>query len=154
MSVLLSLMRHTQHMDSVGEKCIVLNKKYTFTVFFKGSMIYNKWEFIHSENILVYVGVLKVPIQFLRLSALPESRSLVCSESAQYHRPHIFQETVNTYEYVWFILTPIFGVFNSGRRNVCSLNSGQCHILHGKLFNGCCRMNVCYADDNAQLVAS
>jgi len=59
MSVPLSLMRHTQHRDSVGEKCILLNKKYTFTVLFKGSMIYNKWEFTHSEKI--YVGVLKTP---------------------------------------------------------------------------------------------
>jgi len=46
MSVSLSLVRHSQLMDSVGEKCIVLIKKYSFTVLFQHSMIYSKWEFI------------------------------------------------------------------------------------------------------------
>lgn len=89
MGVPLSLMRHKQHIDSVDQKCIVLNKKYSFTVHFQGSMIYSKWEFMQSTKI--YVGVLKVPIQFLRFCALPESRSLLCSESAQNHRCQIFQ---------------------------------------------------------------
>jgi len=65
-------------------------------------------------------------MQFLRLSAVPESMSLLCSESAQYHRPHIFQETINTYEYAWFILTPLFGDLTV-EKNVCSLNGGRCH---------------------------
>jgi hypothetical protein len=152
MNVPLSLMRHKQHTDSVGEKCIVLNKKYSFTVLFQGSVIYNKWEFIQWEKI--YVGVLKVPMQFLKLSALRESRSLECSDSAQYHRSHIFQRNSKYLTICLVNFDTIIWRFNSGRRSVWSLNGGQCHILHCKLFSGCSRWNAFYAADNAQFVAS
>ena len=110
-------------------------------------MIYNKWEFIQSEKI--YVCVLKVPMQLLRLGALPESRSLVCSESSQNHRSHIFQRNSKCLKICLVYFDTIIWRFNSGRRNVWSLNVGQCHILHCKLFSGCSRRNVCYAADNA-----
>jgi len=148
MGVPLSLMRHTQHIDSVGQKCIVLNKKHSFTVHFQGSMIYCKWEFIQSTKI--YVGVLKVPIPFLRFSAFLKVGVCCAVKMHKITGPIFFKETVNTYKYVWLVLTPLF--VDSGRRNVWSLNGGQCHILHCKPFSGCTRRNSCYAADNAQLV--
>jgi hypothetical protein len=53
--------------------------------------------------------VLKVLMQFLKFCALPESRSLVCSEGAQNHRSHIFERNSKLYQHVWLILTPLFG---------------------------------------------
>ena len=130
MSVLLCVTRHKQHMDRWVR--LMLNKNFNSQYFFQVRMIYNKWEF--TQSIKIYVGVLKVSMQFLGFSALPESRSLVSSESAQYHRSHIFQETVNTYQYILFIFDNIISRFNSGRRNVWSLNVGECYIPHCKLF--------------------
>jgi hypothetical protein len=111
-------------------------------------MIYNKWEFIQSKKI--YVGILKVPMQFLSFYALPESRSLVCSESAQNHRSPIFQRNSKYLPICLVYFDTIIWRLNSGRRNVWSLNVGQCHILHCKLFSGCSGRNVCYAADNTQ----
>jgi hypothetical protein len=115
-------------------------------------MIYNKSEFTQSEK--MYVGVLKVLKQFLKLSALPESRSLVCSEIAQNHKSLICQRN-SKYPAIYLVnFDSIIWRFNSGTRNAWSLNGRHCHILHSKLFSGCSRRKACYAADNAQFVAS
>jgi hypothetical protein len=64
----------------------------------------------------MYVGVLKVPMQFLSFYALPKSRSLVCSKSAQNHRSHIFQRNSKYLPICLAYFDTIIWRFNSGKK--------------------------------------
>jgi hypothetical protein len=67
--------------------------------------------------------------------------------------PIFFKETINTYQYVWLILTPLFGDLTVEGEMYGHL------MVHSAIFytvnsSRCSRRNSCYAADKAQRVAS